>query len=84
MKHQSFDSSPLAWSSFPGKHATTDLSGVRGGGGQVAFMYLWLLWIYVVFEVKNAFVCIPIFFWGQLLHICDFPILVAFLYLRCH
>ena len=45
MKHQSFDSSPLAWSSFLGKPATTDLSG-EGGGGQgcfhifVAFMYV--------------------------------------------
>ena len=47
MKHHSFDSSPLAWSSFPRKHATTDLSGV-GRGVRL------LTCIYVVFEFKNT------------------------------
>ena len=46
MMLQSFDSSPLAWSSFPGKHATTDLSGV-GRGVRL------LSCINVVLELKN-------------------------------
>ena len=46
MKHQSFDSSPLAWSSFPGKHATTNLSGVRRGVRLLSC-------INVVLELKN-------------------------------
>ena len=43
MKHQSFDSSPLAWSSFLGKPATTDLSGEGGEGGVKLYLRLKML-----------------------------------------